>query len=195
VNLKRISIADRVSRIRKDFDFPYWKDEKRALTRSFCRVEVMANLKRFISGAVRNGDTKRKPTARMNAASNQATSVSKAEPVVEPTAQPTTPPAPRPTAPAATAVKSRGRPSQYWLHDEDRRALRKLAAWLAGQGERPTDSLVIRSVLQMATAGPDLLKAYRRAAQLDGRLKQRGTPETWHSQPSDVYPTDNLVPL
>jgi hypothetical protein len=50
VNLKRISIADRVSGTRKDFDFPYWKDEKHALTRSFCRVEVMANLKRFISG-------------------------------------------------------------------------------------------------------------------------------------------------
>jgi hypothetical protein len=124
----------------------------------------------------------------MNAASNQATSVSKTEPVIEPPAQPTTPL-------AATPAKSRGKPSQYWLHDEDRRALRKLAAWLAGEGERPTDSLVIRSVLQMATAGPDLLKAYRRAAQLDGRLKQRETPKAWHPQPSDVYPTDNLVPL
>lgn len=92
-------------------------------------------------------------------------------------------------------VKSRGKPSQYWLHDEDRRVLRKLAAWLAGQGERPTDSLVIRSVLQMATVGPDLLKAYRRAAQLDGRLKQRDTHEARHSQPSQVYPTDSLVPL
>jgi hypothetical protein len=113
----------------------------------------------------------------MNAGFTQVTSASKTEPVVEPLAQPATSSAPRPTAPVTTPVKSRGKPSQYWLHDEDRRVLRNLAAWLAGQGERPTDSLVIRSVLHMATAGPDLLKAYRRAAQLDGRLKQRETHE------------------
>jgi hypothetical protein len=107
----------------------------------------------------------------MNAAPNPVTSVSKAEPIIKSLPQPTAPAALRPTGPSATPVKGRGKPSQYWLHDEDRRALRNLAAWLAAQGERPTDSLVIRSVLQMATAGPKLLKAYRQAAQLDGRLK------------------------
>jgi hypothetical protein len=108
----------------------------------------------------------------MNGAFIQVPSVSKTEPLIKPLAQPTTaPPALRPKPPAATPVNGRGKPSQYWLHEEDRRALRRLAAWLAVQGERPTDSLVIRSALQMATPGPKLLKAYRQAAQLDGRLK------------------------
>ena len=77
---------------------------------------------------------------------------------------------------AAKQIKSRvGKPVQFWLHEEDRRLVRELAAWLAGQGERPTDSLVIRSVLHTATTGSDLLKAYRQASQLDGRLKQHKT--------------------
>lgn len=107
----------------------------------------------------------------MIAAPSPVPLVSKAEPVLKPLAQPASSPALRPKPPAAAPVKGRGKPSQYWLHDEDRRALRHLAAWLAVQGERPTDSLVIRSALQMATTGPKLLKAYRQAAQLDGRLK------------------------
>jgi hypothetical protein len=130
----------------------------------------------------------RKPIARMNGAFTPITSVSKTEPVIKPLAQPTTaPPALRPKPPAATPVNGRGKPSQYWLHDEDRRALRSLAAWLAAQGERPTDSLVIRSVLQMATAGPKLLKAYRQAAQLDGRLKAtRNAPGSASSKKAKV---------
>jgi hypothetical protein len=73
----------------------------------------------------------------------------------------------------ASASKSRvGKPVQFWLHEEDRRLVRELAAWLAGQGLRSTDSLVIRSALRTAKIGGDLLEAYREAAQLDGRLKQ-----------------------
>ncbi len=68
-----------------------------------------------------------------------------------------------------------GKPVQFWLHDEDRQLVRELAAWLAGQGERPTDSMVIRSALRMAHTNDDLLKAYRQASQLDGRLKQHKT--------------------
>lgn len=73
----------------------------------------------------------------------------------------------------AVVPKSRvGKPVQFWLHEEDRRLVRELAAWLAGQGFRSTDSLVIRSALRTAKTGEELLKAYRQAAQLDGRLKQ-----------------------
>ena len=72
----------------------------------------------------------------------------------------------------AAAPKSRvGKPAQFWLHDEDRRLLRELAAWLAGQGLRPTDSMVVRAALRMAKTGGDLLEAYWQASQLDGRLK------------------------
>ena len=65
-----------------------------------------------------------------------------------------------------------GKPVQFWMHDEDRRILRELSAWLAGQGVRASDSLVIRTALRSAKVGSELLEAYREAAQLDGRLKQ-----------------------
>ena len=79
---------------------------------------------------------------------------------------------PRKTARKAVAPRNRvGKPVQFWLHDEDRKLVRELAAWLAGQGMRPTDSMVIRAALRTAKTGGDLLEAYRQAAQLDGRLK------------------------
>lgn len=65
-----------------------------------------------------------------------------------------------------------GRPVQFWMHDEDRRILRELSAWLAGQGVRASDSLVIRTALRSAKTGAELLEAYREAAKLDGRLKE-----------------------
>src|SRR5271165_1793919 len=100
------------------------------------------------------------------------------EAVVAPTAAPVAEPLARPEpvhAPVARKeTKSRaGKPVQFWIHEEDRRLLRELSAWLAGQGERPTDSMVIRSALRVTKTGGDLLKAYRQASQLDGRLKQR----------------------
>jgi hypothetical protein len=76
-------------------------------------------------------------------------------------------------------TKSRvGKPVQFWLHDEDRQIVRELAAWLAGQGIRTTDTMVIRSALRMAKTGGELLDAARQASQLDGRLKQHKTHDT-----------------
>jgi hypothetical protein len=75
-----------------------------------------------------------------------------------------------------TAKKDRknrvGKPVQFWMHDEDRKLLRELAAWLAGQGERPTDSMVIRAALRFAKTGGAFLEAYKDAGQLDGRYKR-----------------------
>ena len=71
-----------------------------------------------------------------------------------------------------------GRPIQFWFHDEDRRLIRELAAWLAGQGLRPTDSLVVRAALRMAKTGGALLDAYHEEARLDGRLKRVNAAET-----------------
>jgi hypothetical protein len=88
-------------------------------------------------------------------------------------------PRPRPKPRAVKAPKSRPRPAQYYFYEEDRRAIRTLAAWLAGQGERPSDARVIRAVLQTARAGPDLLKAYRQTAQTDGRLRAHKTHEPY----------------
>ena len=78
---------------------------------------------------------------------------------------------------AAPIKRSRvGKPVQFWMHEEDRRILRELSAWLAGQGVRASDSLVIRTALRSAKTGSELLQAYREAAQLDGRLKQSSGP-------------------
>ena len=64
-----------------------------------------------------------------------------------------------------------GKPVQFWLHEEDRQLIRELSAWLAGQGIRPTDSMVVRAALRMTKTGSGLVEAYRKASQLDGRLK------------------------
>jgi hypothetical protein len=72
-------------------------------------------------------------------------------------------------APAQSRV---GKPVQFWMHEPDRKLVRELSAWLAGQGVRPTDSMVIRAALRMAKTGSALLEAYWEAAKLDGRLKR-----------------------
>jgi hypothetical protein len=83
---------------------------------------------------------------------------------------------------AAIAPKSSGgKPVQFWLHDEDRRLIRELAAWLAGQGVRSTDSLVIRAALHTVKTGEEFLESYRRSSQLDGRLKPQKTNESTQS--------------
>ncbi len=75
--------------------------------------------------------------------------------------------------PAAEKPKARkGKQVQFWFHEEDGKLVRELAAWLAGQGVRPTDSLVIRAALRTAQTGTAFLQAYRKAAELDGRLKK-----------------------
>jgi hypothetical protein len=80
-------------------------------------------------------------------------------------------PEPAPAAPAKASARS-GKPVQFWLHEADRRLIRELAAWLAGQGIRSTDSMVVRAALRMAKTGPAFLNAYKDAAALDGRLKR-----------------------
>jgi len=71
---------------------------------------------------------------------------------------------------APIKTKGRGQPAQFWFHDEDRALVRELAAWVAGQGIRTTDSLVIRAALRSVRTGPEFLEAYRQASKLDGRL-------------------------
>ena len=78
------------------------------------------------------------------------------------------------------AKRKFGTPAQFWLHDEDRRTLRELAAWLSGQGLRLTDSMVIRAALRTAKTGEELLQACRQAAEADGRLKRHKLKSTDH---------------
>jgi hypothetical protein len=68
--------------------------------------------------------------------------------------------------------KKIGSAAQFWLHDEDRKLIRELSAWLAGQGLRPTDSMVIRAALRMSEPGQKLLEAYREASKMDLRIRR-----------------------
>jgi hypothetical protein len=82
---------------------------------------------------------------------------------------------PRRSVPRPVAEKPKprkGKQVQFWFHEEDGKLVRELAAWLAGQGVRPSDSLVIRAALRTAETGTAFLQAYRKAAELDGRLKK-----------------------
>jgi hypothetical protein len=79
---------------------------------------------------------------------------------------------------AAVPQKTRiGKAITFWFHDEDRRLIRELSAWLAGQGLRPTDSMVVRAALRMAKTGSALVDAYRQEAELDGRIKRNKPTE------------------
>src|SRR5664279_4043876 len=64
---------------------------------------------------------------------------------------------------------------QFYLHDNDRQTVRELSAWLAAQGIRASDSLVIRAALRLAKTGGELLNTYRQLEQMDGRYKQAKT--------------------
>jgi hypothetical protein len=76
-------------------------------------------------------------------------------------------------ASAEKKTKSRvGRAVQFWMHDEDTQLVRELSAWLAGQGVRPSDSMVIRAALRFTKTGSAFLEAYWQASRLDGRLKR-----------------------
>jgi hypothetical protein len=102
----------------------------------------------------------------------------KADPVIVPaasmeTAGPTTRHPPKKEAAVKKGEEGkRGKPVQFWMHDEDRKLVRELSAWLAGQGVRPSDSMVIRAALRLAKTGSGLLEAYWQAAKLDGRIKR-----------------------
>lgn len=86
--------------------------------------------------------------------------------------EPTKQVAPRnPPAPKKTKTK-RGGPVQFWLHDNDRKVIRELAAWLAGQGLRTTDSQVLRAALRLAKTGSALVESFHEVERLDGRRKQ-----------------------
>lgn len=94
-------------------------------------------------------------------------------------ARPATPPA---AAPAETvtapAVVRGGKAVQFWLHEDDRRQIRELAAYLSSQGERPTDSLIVRAALRVVQSDARLVAAFREALSQDGRYRPRNQAES-----------------
>ena len=70
---------------------------------------------------------------------------------------------PEAIAPAERQEPNRriGQKVTIWMHDQDRKLVRELAAWLAGQGLRPSDSMVIRAALRFVKTGAGFLQTYR----------------------------------
>ena len=71
----------------------------------------------------------------------------------------------------------RGRPVQFWLHDEDQKLIQELAIWLLSQRKRINSSLVVKTILRAAKTGPELLAAYDKAVKVDGRLPRKAPAE------------------
>lgn len=66
----------------------------------------------------------------------------------------------------------RGKAVNCYLKDEDVGRIRALAAFIAGQGHRVSDSQVIAASLRVAKADGKLLKAFEEVLQMDGRFKR-----------------------
>jgi hypothetical protein len=70
------------------------------------------------------------------------------------------------------AKSKRGRPVNLYLRDADLDKVRELTAFIAGQGERTSDSLIVRAAIRAANPGRSFMDAYRRTAAADLRFKQ-----------------------
>jgi hypothetical protein len=66
----------------------------------------------------------------------------------------------------------RGKPVNIYLHDADQVRIRELAAYLANEGLRVSDSQVIKAALLLAQPDKRLLKAYQDVRGADQRYKQ-----------------------
>jgi hypothetical protein len=101
----------------------------------------------------------------------------------QPIPAPTMPPESTPQPPKASkraasprvapVADAPGKYTSIYINAEDEKILRVLSAWLAGQGKRVNDTLVIRAALRAAKTGHDLLAAYETAAHSDRRFKKK----------------------
>ncbi len=59
-----------------------------------------------------------------------------------------------------------------YLHPEDAERIRTLAAWLSAQGNRVSDSQVVKAALRCAHTNRELLEAYQSTVGSDRRYKR-----------------------
>jgi hypothetical protein len=72
-----------------------------------------------------------------------------------------------------TVVKTvRGKPVNMYMHPDDVERIRTLAAYLAAQGKRVSDSQVVKAALRVARADSDLLAAFEETLAIDQRFKR-----------------------
>jgi hypothetical protein len=66
----------------------------------------------------------------------------------------------------------RGKPTNLYLREVDVAKIRELTAFIAGHGDRTSDSLIVRAATHLAAPGPRFLDAYRQVASADLRFKK-----------------------
>jgi hypothetical protein len=66
----------------------------------------------------------------------------------------------------------RGKPTNLYLRAADLAKVRELTAFVAGKGERTSDSLIVRAAVHAATPGKAFFDAYREVASADLRFRQ-----------------------
>src|SRR5262245_22374634 len=74
--------------------------------------------------------------------------------------------------PGQPTESEQGTKALIYFRPEDRKLIRDLSAFLAGQGLRVNDSLVIKSVLRAVRRGDELITAYHEAVKIDRRRKR-----------------------
>lgn len=65
-----------------------------------------------------------------------------------------------------------GRRVTMYIRDSDLVKIRELTAFVAGQGARTSDSLIVRAALLTATPGKAFLSALKAVASTDQRLRK-----------------------
>jgi superfamily II DNA/RNA helicase len=66
----------------------------------------------------------------------------------------------------------RGKAVNIYLHEADQGRIRELAAYLASEGQRVSDSQIIKAAVLLAQPDKRLLKAYLEIKGADQRYKQ-----------------------
>ena len=66
----------------------------------------------------------------------------------------------------------RGKPVNLYLREADVAKVRELLAFMAGQGERVSESLIVRAAIQAATPGRLFREAFKQAAGEDLRFRR-----------------------
>jgi hypothetical protein len=72
-------------------------------------------------------------------------------------------------------TSKRGQPGRrvtLYIRDADLAKVRELTAFAAGQGDRTSDSLIVRACILAATPGRPFLSALREVASADLRFRQ-----------------------
>ncbi len=85
------------------------------------------------------------------------------------TAGPQLPMPPTPTKQKVIKQTRKGQGIHFYFNEQDEQRVRILAAFLSSQGEKVSDSLIVKTSLRVAQPNNTFLAAYQEAKKADGR--------------------------